>query len=129
MRWALLCLLGAQKAAGFGGLNQLSYDDAYRLRNEERQHNLASVGTQSRSEAEYSNGHFDSEYPSDYIINTQNADMDGNVLPSAVSIGRQLSSSDGAPNTEGALLEAAKAAEAEPAVADEIGTPALLTEV
>ena len=55
--------------------------------------------------------------------------MDGNVLPSAVSIGRQLSSSDEAPDTEGALLEAAKAAEAELVVADEIGSPSLLTEV
>jgi len=127
--WPFVLLAG--HAAAFGGLN---YADLVRQRDQQARYDQASVGTRTQNPAEYKNGHFDSEYPSQYIINSQflennNVDAGGNPgLPTANNYGRQLSSADGPVDTEGALLEAAKAGESEPAAAD-IDTPALLTEV
>jgi hypothetical protein len=47
----------------------------------------------------------------------------------SVPVGRQLSTAGREAAAEGALLEAAKAAQSAPIESEEIGTPALMTEI
>lgn len=135
-RWAVLLLLG--EATAFGGLNQLTSSDVQNIRNQERNWNLASVGTRPTGTAEYSNGHFNSEYPEEYIVNgamSERANTEPIIFQgqdSSVPLGRRLDTASRDADAEKALLEAAKAEQSMPASAgdvEEIDTPALMTEV
>jgi len=103
---------------------------------------MSSVGTKPSQTDDYTDGHFTGEYPENYIISAHNAETMGESEPIiggaaagtfAPGFGRSLSQATTA-DAEGALLEAAKAAQSTPDLADlgaleEIGTPALMTEV
>jgi len=137
-RGSLLLLVAG--AAAFGGLNQLTQQDVYNVRNQERQWEQASIRTQTTRPEDYVNGHFQGEYPEEYVINGYNAE-NNNLDPvltgpggvtHEIPLGRSLSATNA--DAEAALLEAAKAAQSTPELADsaapvEIGTAALMTEV
>jgi len=130
--WSLLLCLG--DVVAFGGLNQLTYADRMNFASRQRDHQEASVAIQTQNPTEYSNGHFNSEYPSQYIINQDFADrldqghgedtINNHFIPTAM-VGRRLDDM----NADEALLEAAKAGEPLADASVDVETPALLTEV
>jgi len=138
-RGSLLLLVAG--AAAFGGLNQLTQQDVYNVRNQERQWQQGSIRTETTRPEDYTNGHFHAEYPEEYVINGYNAENNnldpvltgtGGVPVGRDQLGRSLSATNA--DAESALLEAAKAAQSTPELADsaapvEIGTAALMTEV